>query len=104
MNDFTPKPADYIEQVEQALAEDIGEGDITSNAIIPADSTATVVMRAREEIVVAGLFVVEAVFDILANKTDKNITTTRLIAEGDRLKPNAKNNGNIRQCESDTRR
>lgn len=42
--------------VRMALAEDLGHGhDITSQAIIPTDSTSKAVFRAREEGVLAGL-------------------------------------------------
>ena len=41
--------------VRVALAEDIGIGDVTSLATIPAGKKFSVVMRARERMVVAGL-------------------------------------------------
>jgi nicotinate-nucleotide pyrophosphorylase (carboxylating) len=49
--------------VRSTLAEDLGEGgDITSEAVIPADARFTGVMDSREPIVVAGLPVAEAFF------------------------------------------
>jgi nicotinate-nucleotide pyrophosphorylase (carboxylating) len=41
--------------VTAALAEDIGTGDLTSNAVVPADRRLRAVLRAREALVVAGL-------------------------------------------------
>ena len=41
--------------VQQALEEDLGPGDVTSRAVVPADARMTVVMRAREDLVLAGL-------------------------------------------------
>ncbi len=48
--------------IEAALAEDIGEGDVTSQAVIPADLKFRGVMAARESMVVAGLPLVAEVF------------------------------------------
>ena len=48
--------------IELALAEDIGEGDITSKSVIPADLQFHGVMAAREKMVVAGLPLVAEVF------------------------------------------
>jgi len=52
--------------VQLALAEDIGSGDATSLATVPADAAARGVMRAREPLVVAGLALAEAAFGELA--------------------------------------
>ncbi len=58
-----PLNADEVRRVVQsALAEDIGDGDVTTSATVPENATARAVMRARESLVVAGLSVVEAVF------------------------------------------
>ena len=48
--------------IEQALLEDIHTGDITTQALIPADSQASARLIAKEELTVAGLFVAEKVF------------------------------------------
>jgi nicotinate-nucleotide pyrophosphorylase (carboxylating) len=48
--------------IEQALLEDIHTGDITTQALIPADSRASARLIAKEELTVAGLFVAEKVF------------------------------------------
>ena len=44
------------------MAEDIGSGDVTTLATVPADAVGTAVMVAREPLVVCGLPVAEAVF------------------------------------------
>ncbi|MFQ5765801.1 MAG: carboxylating nicotinate-nucleotide diphosphorylase [Rhodospirillales bacterium] len=49
-----------------ALAEDLGSGDVTTRAVIPVDTRLTLVMVARQDMVVAGLPVALAVFDRLA--------------------------------------
>ncbi len=62
-----------------ALDEDLGSaGDITTDAIIPAQSTATAAIVAREAGVVAGLDLAEAAFRAL----DPDIRFTRLFADG----------------------
>src|SRR6266545_2475801 len=48
--------------VQLSLEEDIGIGDLTTLAIIPATATARGMLLAREPLVVAGLAVAEAVF------------------------------------------
>lgn len=48
-----------------ALAEDVGEGDITSNSTIPADLKARLVMRAREKLTVAGATFLPTLFNLV---------------------------------------
>ncbi len=48
--------------IDLALAEDIGTGDITSLATIPADRTATAAMLAKQEGVLSGIDVAQEVF------------------------------------------
>jgi nicotinate-nucleotide pyrophosphorylase (carboxylating) len=48
--------------IDAALAEDVGAVDLTSEIVIPDGTRATFVLRTREEIVLAGLPVAEAVF------------------------------------------
>jgi nicotinate-nucleotide pyrophosphorylase (carboxylating) len=67
--------------IERALHEDIGPGDVTSEATIPPDSTSRAVMLAKQFLVVAGLEVARAVFHTL----DPNIQFTALVKEGDRV-------------------
>ncbi|KAB0665872.1 carboxylating nicotinate-nucleotide diphosphorylase [Oryzomonas japonica] len=48
--------------IDQALREDIHTGDITTQALIPADSRASARLIAKEEMLLAGLSVAERVF------------------------------------------
>ena len=65
--------------VAAALDEDLGTaGDITTDAIIPADATATAAIVARQAGVVAGLDLAEAAFKAL----DPDIRFTRIVADG----------------------
>ena len=54
--------AEIRRAVQVALAEDIGEGDVTTLATVPEMATARAVLRAREPLVVAGLDFAEAAF------------------------------------------
>src|SRR3954469_15742073 len=72
--------------VRDTLAEDLGEaGDITSEAVIPADARFTGIMDSREAIVVAGLPVTEAFFRAL----DPEVEIERTADEGARVEAGA---------------
>jgi len=51
--------------IDLALAEDLGGGDITTEATIPEDTRSTAAVRAKEDLVLAGLPVFKAVFSRL---------------------------------------
>ena len=55
-------PADIGRIIAAALAEDIGGGDLTSQAVIPDGLRFAGFMRARQELVVAGLAIADQVF------------------------------------------
>ncbi len=66
--------------VRETLAEDLGgAGDITSEAVIPADARFTGVMDSREAIVAAGLPIAEAFFRSL----DPEVEIEPLVRDGD---------------------
>lgn len=63
LEDFsTLDPAVIDELVERMLDEDLGSGDITSDAVVPKKATLEAALVAREGLVVAGLPVALAVF------------------------------------------
>jgi nicotinate-nucleotide pyrophosphorylase (carboxylating) len=75
---------DYIRQlVRAALVEDIGAGDITTDCAIPAGTLASACIVARETCTVAGMPLVEAVFDEL----DNQIKVTVLAGDKQPAKP-----------------
>jgi nicotinate-nucleotide pyrophosphorylase (carboxylating) len=51
--------------VEQALAEDLGKGDLTTQAIFPRAFKAQAVLIAKEELILAGGEIVSMVFGVL---------------------------------------
>src|SRR3981189_1886953 len=68
--------------VRAALAEDLGRaGDITTDAVVPADAEVTAVMVARQPGVLAGLEAGLLAFELL----DPGLRFERLVVEGERL-------------------
>ncbi len=57
-----PPRASWQPLLELALAEDLGAGDVTSQAVVPADARGRAVVEAREPMVTCGLPVAAAVF------------------------------------------
>ena len=68
--------------VKAALAEDVGPGDITTAAVVPARMKGTAEIVAKEDFVVAGLFVAERVF----KNIDRNAVFNAGCKDGDRVK------------------
>ena len=58
-------PALYREVVRRALAEDLGWGDVTTEATVPAELRATGIIVAKSPCVLAGLDVAAEVFSQL---------------------------------------
>ena len=71
--------------VRAALSEDVGSGDVTSLSTIPASAKFTVVMRAREPMVVAGIAFAESAFRQLS----RDLKIKRLARDGQQLKAGA---------------
>ena len=61
MTIFLMDPADIAAAVDVALAEDIGQGDLTTRATVPGDAQLKASMVAREYMVVAGMPIVEEI-------------------------------------------
>jgi len=73
--------AKILTTIRAALAEDIGPGDATTNAIIPEGSAMRGQIIAKQVGVVAGLDVARAVYRIL----DENVDFKAQVAEGTRV-------------------
>jgi len=80
-----PLPAVMLEPlVRAALLEDLGRaGDITTDAIVPADAQARTRLVARQEGVLAGLDLARLTFRLM----DAGIDFQPLLADGARLRP-----------------
>ncbi|MEK7780515.1 MAG: carboxylating nicotinate-nucleotide diphosphorylase [Verrucomicrobiota bacterium] len=72
--------------VKTALAEDLGGGDVTSLATVPATATFSVVMRAREPMVVAGIAFAETAFRQLS----RPVRIKKLARDGQSVKAGAR--------------
>jgi nicotinate-nucleotide pyrophosphorylase (carboxylating) len=68
--------------IENALKEDIGSGDITTNALIPDSMNSTATMVAKADGIIAGMDVAEAVFRYLSPQ----ISWNPLVQDGDSIK------------------
>ena len=71
--------------VHAALAEDIGAGDITTEATVSPDAVGTAELLVKEPGVVCGLRVVETAFRVL----DPDIRFEALASDGDAIEPPA---------------
>jgi nicotinate-nucleotide pyrophosphorylase (carboxylating) len=78
-------PGVDLGSLRRALEEDIGAGDVTTLATVPAGTRVSARIIAREAGVVAGLPVVGAVFHLL----DPVVAYTALVAEGTAVSANA---------------
>jgi nicotinate-nucleotide pyrophosphorylase (carboxylating) len=71
--------ADTLERLAYAaLAEDVGEGDVTTEAVVDADASGNAVIFLKEPGVVCGLGIVETVFRAL----DEEVEVEALVEEG----------------------
>lgn len=67
--------------IKNALAEDIGSGDITTQAIVPKNIKGRGEFLVKQEGVIAGFEVLQTLFDIF----DPSLTFTKNAADGDRV-------------------
>lgn len=72
--------------VKAALAEDIGTGDITTDATVSGRARGTAVFVAKEDCVLAGVFIAEKTFKHLAD----GISFNAFFKDGDRVKKGGK--------------
>ncbi|MDQ3036089.1 MAG: carboxylating nicotinate-nucleotide diphosphorylase [Myxococcota bacterium] len=77
-----PLPSFVIRQlVERALAEDLGRGDVTTQACVPRDLTGRALLVAREPMVLSGIAVLEQVFATV----DPRLEVETLAEDGQRV-------------------
>ncbi len=73
----------YDQLIEQALDEDLGKGDVTSDALIESSQRGSASIRAKANGILAGAEVVKQVF----LKVDPGLKVNILIQDGSDLKP-----------------
>lgn len=71
---------EYI--IDHAFREDIGEGDITTNNLVPETTSAKACMTAKADGIIAGLPIAEMVF----KKLDPNFSWNPKFTDGDAIK------------------
>src|SRR5690606_31196380 len=70
--------------LRQALAEDVGAGDITTTATVPERLVATGIFQAKAALVLAGIDIALAVLRLVSGGT---LTVTSSLADGARVEP-----------------
>jgi len=77
----------WIEEIiDRALAEDLGKGDITTEALIPGDQQGTGFIVAKEEGILAGTGAANQVF----HRVDPELKVEILLEDGAGVKPGSK--------------
>ena len=74
------------EIIDRALAEDLGKGDVTTEAIIPGDRRGTGFIVAKKEGILAGTGAAKQVF----HRVDPEVKVDILLEDGARVKPGSK--------------
>jgi nicotinate-nucleotide pyrophosphorylase (carboxylating) len=74
------------EIIDRALAEDLGKGDVTTEALIPGDQRGTGFIVAKKEGILAGTGVAKQVF----HRVDHELKVEILLEDGARVKPGSK--------------
>lgn len=74
-------PVEIIDSIRRALAEDIGSGDVTTDSIVPESASLRGRIIAKQDGVVAGLSVAEAVW----RELDDRVTFTAQVSDGSRV-------------------
>jgi nicotinate-nucleotide pyrophosphorylase (carboxylating) len=74
-----PRPT-WLPLLDRALAEDVGRGDVTSTAVLPAELRIAAVVEARQELIACGLGLAEAAF----TRLDPELEVEALHPEGRR--------------------
>jgi nicotinate-nucleotide pyrophosphorylase (carboxylating) len=85
--DFTPTLADVMHSaqmlIEAAVAEDVGSGDVTTRAVLPANAQAKAMIQAKADGILAGLPMAKAVF----SRLNPTVDFLPVVNDGARLKP-----------------
>ena len=81
MADFPLSPAEIQAFIDSAFAEDVGTGDITALHTIPEGAHLSAAMNAREDIILAGLPLIEPIF----KRLDANSSIELFAQDGDML-------------------
>jgi len=81
-----PSKSEIEEIIDRALAEDLGNGDVTTEALISRDRHGTGFIVAKQEGILAGIDVAKQVL----HRVDPELKVEVLLEDGARVKPGAK--------------
>ena len=81
MNAFKPDYTHLNQFIEQALWEDVHEGDVTALATIPADKRDKAVLKVKANGILAGIELAELIF----KKCDPSVKMTTFMHDGDKM-------------------
>ena len=73
-----------LDAIDQAIQEDVGSGDLTSQAIIPAASTAIGTLLAKEDCILGGIGAAKVIF----NQIDASLVFEPAYRDGDSITKN----------------
>jgi len=71
--------------IDQALAEDIGIGDITTLATVPHDQKGEAICYVKEDCIIAGIELAM----MICNKVDANLLVNFSVSDGEQIKANS---------------
>jgi nicotinate-nucleotide pyrophosphorylase (carboxylating) len=74
------------EIIDRALAEDLGKGDVTTEALIPGDQQGTGFIVAKKEGILVGMEAAKQVF----HRVDQELKVEILLEDGAKVKPGSK--------------
>lgn len=75
--------ADLNDLITRALREDVGSGDVTTAATVPAGATARATLQAKAPGTVAGLYVAARIF----RQSSSDVSPHWCVSDGDRVEP-----------------
>jgi len=83
---MAPSRLQIEETIDRALAEDLGKGDVTTEALIPGDRKGTGFLVAKKEGILAGVHVAKQVF----HRVDPELKVEVLLEDGAGVRPGTK--------------
>jgi nicotinate-nucleotide pyrophosphorylase (carboxylating) len=74
-----------LDRVALALEEDLGPGDLTTEATVDAASISSAIIKAKEDLVLSGLDAVRAAFDAIGKRLGTFVSVQPAVADGTRV-------------------
>jgi nicotinate-nucleotide pyrophosphorylase (carboxylating) len=71
------------DRIALALEEDLGPGDLTTDATVPADRVLSGIVKAKETLVVSGIEALRATFTVVSQRTGTFVSVQPQVADGE---------------------